>query len=272
MNEYIESYVAFLDILGFKNLLLKKEFNYVKQIFDMLMDFEPKPLLEGKEVYKQIHYYIMSDSIVVYIDAKLEDAFMALAEVCLQIQVKLANNNPPILIRGAIDKGPLYCEGNVIFGSGLSKAYILENTLAKYPRVIFTDATKKAGLQNVGKLYVFDYNHMFYKKDDDMLNYIDFLRTFDYIPSMDVKDGVGVTDFNNNYFENLYNYVEKKLASEINCSVREKFLWLQNKILNRIEEMPDVKKHFDEIKSIHQEEDNKRFEMALTGGANQRMA
>ncbi len=248
MNEYKNCYVAFLDILGFKNLLKNENCDAIKRIYDTIIDFEPHPLIKGREVYKDVNYYIMSDSIVVYINYQVEDSFMALAEVCLQIQIKLATCNPPILIRGAIEKGPLFCEGSIIYGEGLSKAYVLESTLAKYPRIIFTGETREVALQNTGKLYVFDYNQMFYKFDDDMLYYIDYLNTFDYIPSLKVKTVPEVIDFDNIHFERLFNFVEERLGTETNPSIREKYTWLRNKILLEIENKPNVKEYFERIK------------------------
>ncbi|MCR5651320.1 MAG: hypothetical protein K6F86_09095 [Lachnospiraceae bacterium] len=268
MNEYIDCYVAFLDILGFKALQENASCDEIKHIFDELIGFKAHPLLKDRKVYGEVRLYVMSDSVVVYIASQKEDAFIALAEVCLQIQLKLATHNPPILVRGAIEKGPLYCEGNIIFGGGLSKAYVLESTLAKYPRIIFTDAIRKVALQNTGKSFVFDYSQMFYKKDSDMLFYIDYLHTFAFIPSLKVKTIDEITDFDNAFFEKLFEYIEERLGEEKSPSIREKYMWLREKVLMQVEHMPEVKKHFKEIERKDQEEKTKRFDLALDNNAN----
>ena len=235
MSDYKDCYVAFLDILGFKSLLKTEKCNDIKQLFDILVNFVPRLLTKNNEVYNKARYYIMSDSVVVYINSRYENAFMALTEICLQIQVKLAACNPPVLIRGAIEKGQLYHKGNIIFGEALSNAYVLESTLAKYPRIIFTDATRRAGLKNTGKFYVFDYNQMFYKIDEDLLYYIDCFNTFDYIPSLNISSVSEAVDFENIYFERLLNYTEERLGVETNSSIRDKYLWLRRKILQKVE-------------------------------------
>jgi hypothetical protein len=266
MSEYKDCYVAFLDILGFKNLLQNENCDAIKQIFDTIIDFEPHQLVKNRGAHNDVCYYIMSDSIVAYINSQNEDAFITLTEVCLQIQVKLLLCNPPVLLRGAIVKGPLFCEGKVIFGEGLSKAFILESTLAKYPRIIFTGETRNVALQNTGNLYVFDYNQMFYKKDDDMLYYINYLNTFDYIPSLKAKSVSEVIKFNNKYFEKLSNFIELILETETNPSIREKYTWLNNKVLIEIEHMPEVKKYFAQIERKQQAERNGRLNLALENG------
>ena len=165
--EYKECYVAFLDILGFKKLISKSECQDIFEIFHAVLNFEPHPLIDKLNVYNDIHYTIMSDSIVVYVEAGITDAFIALTDVCSQIQMKLSRNNPPILLRGGIAKGTLYHKDHILFGTGLTKAYTLESTAAIYPRIIFTEELRKNALKNIGKLYVFDYNPMFYEKDED---------------------------------------------------------------------------------------------------------
>ena len=137
--KYKECYVAFLDILGFKKLIDKSECEDIFKIFHAVLNFEPHPLVSNSEVYNNIRYTIMSDSIVVYIEVEIEDSFIALADVCSQIQMKLSRNNPPIFLRGGISQGTLYHKERILFGTGLTKAYILENTAAIYPRIIFME-------------------------------------------------------------------------------------------------------------------------------------
>ncbi len=266
MIGYKDCYVAFIDILGFKNLLRNADFRMIKEVFDGLISFQPAPLIgnKGRHVYDKIRYYIMSDSIVVYVETGYKGSFIALTDVCLQIQIKLSNNNPPILVRGGISRGLLYHEGNVIFGPGLSAAYSLENELANYPRIVFVSDIRDKAIDNMGRLFVFDYTPLFYKKDSDKLFYIDYMNTYAYIPSIEAKNVEDVSYFEKNYFEGLYDYVISVLASETNPSIREKYLWLLNKIESAIETKPLVKEYFDlQKKKLKIERDN-LFDMALS--------
>lgn len=263
MKEYRECYVAFIDILGFKKLIEESCFEDVYSIFQSVLNFEPHPLLKNADVYNNICYTVMSDSIIVYIDASIVDGFIALTDVCSQIQMKLSRNNPPIFVRGGIAKGTLYHQNNILFGTGLTKAYILESTAAIYPRIIFTEELRNQALENTKKFYVFDYNSMYYKKDDDELYYINFLHIFNYIPSIAPKSVEESMRINNEYFHGLRDYVNGVLGKEIDQSIRKKYLWLKRKIKNEIECMPYVKKYFDELYNKECEEAEKRFSEAI---------
>lgn len=103
MCEQKECYVAYIDILGFKNFVNRNSFEEVKNIFDNIVEFKPHPLLKREGIYNKIKYYIMSDSIINYVDAKLKGSFIALAEACLQIQMKLASQERPILTTSVIN-------------------------------------------------------------------------------------------------------------------------------------------------------------------------
>lgn len=263
MRGYTECYVAFLDILGFKNLIEESDCNTIYDIFQSILDFEPHQLLSKTDVYKKIHHTIMSDSIVVYIDAAITDGFMALTDACSQIQMRLLCNNPPIFIRGGIAKGTLCHENNILFGDGLTKAYILESTSAIYPRIIFTEELKQTALQNTEKLYPFDYSNIYYKKDDDEMYYIDFLCTLNLIRIKEPKKVEEVKHVNNEYFYCLHNHVNDVLNKEIELSIRKKYLWVKNKIKKQIECIPQVKEYFEELQKKEKEAADIRFNKLL---------
>ncbi len=257
MNEYTECFVAFLDILGFKKYIDKAECQEIYEVFSEILNFKASPLVKEYPAYDNIKITIMSDSIIVYIDSSITDAFLALTDVCSQMQIKLMNRAEPILLRGGIAKGSLYHKDNILYGKGLTSAYILENTLAVYPRIIFTETTRQEGLKNVGKLYLFDYNQQFYHKDEDDLYFIDYFSTFNYTKAYSPSSIEDVINFNNSYFEQIHNYTNSMLSMEISSSVRIKYLWLKKKYLQRIECMPEVKKHFDILISKEQENKDK---------------
>lgn len=257
MKKYTECFVAFLDILGFKNYIDKAECQEIYEIFSEILNFKASPLVKEYPAYDNIKITIMSDSIIVYIDSSITDAFLALTDVCSQMQIKLMNRAEPILLRGGIAKGSLYHKDNILYGKGLTSAYILENTLAVYPRIIFTETTRQEGLKNVGKLYLFDYNQQFYHKDEDDLYFIDYFSTFNYTKAYSPSSVEDVINFNNSYFEQIHNYTNSMLSMEISSSVRIKYLWLKKKYLQRIECMPEVKKHFDILISKEQEDKDK---------------
>lgn len=252
--KYQDCYVAFLDILGFKELLKNDDFDQIYSIFKAIKEFKPRPVVE-LPIYSEIKFHIMSDSIIVYVDASKTDSFISLTDVCSQIQMYLLRLEKPILVRGGIARGSLYRENDIIFGSGLSNAYMLENGLAVFPRIIFTEATLNEALTNSGYSKIWDIHKMFYLKDDDELFYIDFLSTFAYSMHFTVKQIEDGVQLNNEFYDKVDSFISQHLSTETNASVRAKYLWFKKKVYARIEQMPDVKKHFEEkAKDKHRQE------------------
>ena len=249
MHEYREHFVAFLDILGFKEHLKKNSCETVYSIFDVLRNKTHKQLnLNGVQIkaYEYIKYTILSDSIIVYIDASVDDAFATLVDVCSSLQKALANRDEPILMRGGIAKGSLFYENDIIYGEGLVKAYLLESNLAKYPRIIFSGETLAAGRENT--IYTFtelDGLSRIYETDDDYLHYVDYLDAC----FADTNDSV-------RYYDRLLELCKSYLNKEIDHPLREKYLWLQRKIEAHIKVYSNVREFFEK-----REEEEREREM-----------
>lgn len=256
MYEYKEHYVAFLDILGFKECLENNSCDTIYSIFSVLREKTHKQLnLNGIQIeaYNHIKHTILSDSIIVYIDANIDDAFTTLLDVCSNLQRALANLKEPILMRGGIAKGKLFYKNDIIYGDGLVKAYLMESNLAKYPRIIFSGDTLAAGKENA-KFTFTEFDDIFanYRADDDYLYYVEYLASY-YV---DTEDCV-------HYYDKLKALCSSYLNKEINHPLREKYLWLQQKIEAAIETHSDVKKYYDKRKKDEHEratnEYNARF-------------
>lgn len=256
MHEYREHYVAFLDILGFKEHLKRNSCETIYSIFDVLRNKTRKQLnLNGVQIeaYEYIKYTILSDSIIVYIDASIDDSFATLVDVCSSLQKALATRDEPILMRGGIAKGDLFYENDIIYGEGLVKAYLLESNLAKYPRIVFSGETLAAGRENT--IYTFtelDGLSRIYKTDDDYLHYVEYLD----VCFADVNDGV-------RYYDRLLELCRFYLNKEIDHSLREKYLWLQRKIEAHIKVHSSLREYFkkreEEVREREIEAYNARF-------------
>lgn len=124
-----KKYVAFLDVLGFKELVRTKgeKLNrYFTTIENALIDIQS----DKKEITSQL----VSDSTILACDFNSQNLKLLLKAV-QTIQARCAIEN--IWIRGAITIGDIYFnrELNIVVGNGLSDAYILESQ-EKFPRVI----------------------------------------------------------------------------------------------------------------------------------------
>ena len=256
MKKYNEHFVAFLDILGFKSLLNNTRCDDIYSIFEVLhKKTNSRRNQNGVEIeaYRHIKHTILSDSVIVYIRSDIDDAFAALIDICNKLQYSLANREKPILLRGGIAVGELFYENDIIYGNGLSSAYLLENNLAKYPRIIFTGETLKKGLENTKYMFV-DMEGISkpYLEDEDALYFTDYL-------SPDFWDNNKLID----YYDKLINLCEYQLNQAIEDSLRMKYIWLKKKIEKAIEVHSGVanyyKKKEEEKREKEIREYNNRF-------------
>ena len=258
MKAYKDCYVAFLDILGFKNIVKEQECDYIYETMNKLHDLTKHSLnFNGFDIeaYEKIKHIILSDSIVVYIESDIEDSFVALMHVCYLLQQHLASLEYPIFLRGGVTKGPLCFDDTIVFGNALTQAYLLEDNVAVYPRVVFTGSTLNEGRKNATYLFpLLDGLGVMYKKDKDELYYIDY---FDR--------GIHDVDDYKQYFDNILSFCEKMLDSETNQRIRDKYIWIKGRIKKRIERDSSLKRKYEEEERMifdkRIKEYNKRFEI-----------
>ena len=127
MDGYKDCYVAFFDILGFKERIKVDTFEQIISIFRAAKHKTTFVEVSGggtdrveKDILKpeDIHMKIMSDSIVIYVEANLFNSLPGLIMTCAYYQSALLGLPKPVLLRGGIAFGPLYCNEDIIFGQG----------------------------------------------------------------------------------------------------------------------------------------------------------
>ncbi len=125
-----DKYVAYLDVLGFKELVFKRKIEDLEIYFSTIH----KVLDDVKSAKQNIQSLLVSDSVILIAPNTKED-FKILIRAVQTIQTALFFKN--IWIRGAVSFGEIHFDTkeNLIVGKGLINAYLLEQ-LAKYPRVI----------------------------------------------------------------------------------------------------------------------------------------
>lgn len=129
-----KQHVAFIDVLGFSELVHRKQNSQLEDYFQTITDI----LRELKMDDNQIQSINISDSIIL-ITPKGMTGFKRIVKTVRKIQRKLLFKN--ILMRGAISFGEVYFDEdlNIIVGKGYIRAYQLENE-AIFPRVIIEPA------------------------------------------------------------------------------------------------------------------------------------
>lgn len=141
METYQERYTAFIDILGFSELIKQSEKSDDKfNLIDESLNFfhsqkEIEIILDEHSTNKENHFIrisTFSDSTLLTTHdtlIALDTLLFYISKICYYL---LAEG---ILTRGGIAKGKLKHTKEVAFGPGLVQAYKLENEIATHPRV-----------------------------------------------------------------------------------------------------------------------------------------
>lgn len=159
--EYEQRVIAFIDILGFKEIIKQSEqdtgkIELVHFVLEYLKALETSDkwtlkLLEIEEdaqkrgvrnfdVKNKINTTAFSDSVVVSIKVDRNVNEMASTLIVNLAYVGALLLEKGILFRGGITIGNIiHKESGIVFGQGLIDAYILETKNAKYPRMVLSD-------------------------------------------------------------------------------------------------------------------------------------
>lgn len=186
---YENRVTAFIDILGFKDLLSgtvqKGEDNpeKIQEIFDAyksireVWDLDKSETSFSKDIPKDSkRISTFSDCLVISFKAdEKSEIFSTLIEIKWMIMRLIYRG---ILCRGAVTYGKLIHTDEVLFGPALAEAYILESKAALYPRVILDrdiielagKATHSGNTTEEEKNYV----ESLLEKDSDGMYYIDY--------------------------------------------------------------------------------------------------
>lgn len=141
---YKKCYVAFIDILGFKNYVSE---NTCETVLETLLTLKIEAItapnrLTSKYGIKEdnVKIFCISDSIIISIEERIPYAFEAIIEMCAVFQAVLLLNQGMIL-RGGISCGDFYMNDSgyigdgILFGPAYNRAVELEGEDAKYPMI-----------------------------------------------------------------------------------------------------------------------------------------
>lgn len=184
---YENRFVAFLDILGFKELIYKIEdegkessdFKRVRSVLNFLHEESVEsngqhdlPIYEQKENHilekelgdPRISY--ISDCVIISTESTF-DGFKALCNKLTKFSTDIACDG--IFMRGAITHGKIYHHGPMLFGSAYQRAYELESKKAVHPRIIIDDIVFEELSERDGE---FPLNDHAIVKDKDAVSYL----------------------------------------------------------------------------------------------------
>jgi hypothetical protein len=180
---YQQRIVAFLDILGFSDLVTRSAsdpdvFDTIGEALDNVESARASShawgmRFNGVEVTQTLKTHAFSDSIIIS-DEEVGGIFSLLKIVSQTCFVLFRTG---VETRGAITTGKLYHTKRAVFGPALIEAYQLEVGVAKYPRILVTDRARlpptleHAEIGPGGKFRVAS----LFKVDADGLHYFDWL-------------------------------------------------------------------------------------------------
>jgi hypothetical protein len=137
---YSDRVVAYLDLLGFSNLVLDGRAEDALFALEQVQQTQERAVKEKSKNPEWFDFSMFSDSIAVSIDLvsgdpKVSMELRAWILVNFVRSVYLARLKAGVLVRGAIVRGGLYHEDPIVFGPALVAAY-RDEMRAVYPRVV----------------------------------------------------------------------------------------------------------------------------------------
>lgn len=239
---YEERIVAFIDILGFENIIkssitsqdklenLGSAITYIHDYFKEVKSTYPDPSI--------LQLSQFSDSIVISISMKNSHEMLAIFKHLKSIQSNLILKD--ILLRGGIVKGKLIHNDELLLGPGMINAYKLESKCAMHPRIVIDPKVlwqfrRVNGIKQAERLKDFDYEKSFAKENDGTA-YIDYFNDLDEY--LNERQSVHI------YFRAICSLIAKYIDND-DISIRVKYLWMREKIKSS--------EYFDKYKTVYRE-------------------
>lgn len=240
---FTDSLVAFIDILGFKDVIEDKEkAPLIKEILNIFKDNNSEHQ-EFKQIrekdsnffrYEGMVFNIrsFSDSIIITHPLTLsnvEDLCQAQNMLVTSIVDEVARFQFIALInglatRGSISRGDVYIDmnKNVIFGSALNEAITSEQKIVNYPRVIVSKSAMDFNLELSSRgtdPYYRDITWTNYIRDFDGLYFCDSLSL--YLMRLAIEK-------NKDMIDRIRNSIDNGIKNSKNLGILSKWYWLAN--------------------------------------------
>ncbi|HJD47914.1 MAG TPA: hypothetical protein H9909_13830 [Candidatus Mediterraneibacter norfolkensis] len=156
-NQRETSYIAFLDILGFKNMVIddiEKVILTLRQVRGFCVSsygYAKNERGTRNEIEQDNPAVTMfSDSIV--ISAPVWRWYLhEFVDLISNLQFFLLVNG--VLIRGGIDIGEVFHDENYVFGKGIVDAYLIESHISKYPRIVVSNRALRYSMDDLDESF-----------------------------------------------------------------------------------------------------------------------
>lgn len=155
MNDKQERYVAFIDILGFKDMVAKSTHDQTLEVLKKISSWLEFIVERTKEEFVQNQYmgveikpFIFSDSVILFTNTNSIFAGKLLIYACKYILEKALLENIPI--KGAMAFGDITIieEKSIFFGQAIIDAYLLQEEIKYYGLIFHHTAERQLDLAN----------------------------------------------------------------------------------------------------------------------------
>lgn len=214
--QYTDRYCAFLDILGFRQLVesLSKDPQNIKNLRTLLQKVHG-----GGKSKKLVRAQSISDAVALSTEPNME-GLGELMQVLIGLAVDLLCEG--LFVRGAVVRGPLYHDERMVFGKALVDAYQYESEVAKYPRIVVVRDVRNDILEKMPAMM------NIIKQSDDGPMFLDVLG-----PIADLGRRAKSTNVKLDEYER---------------GLHTRFLGIKNKLQSFYEQAMDTPRHFEKVR------------------------
>lgn len=191
----IKSYITYMDILGYSNMILQYKGESLLNTFNAIKDSKKVLKLSDMGVETKVKVKMFSDNVIAatpvphVVEENMACKFLHMYQAA-RCQYILCYNG--FLARGGFVIDDLYIDDDIVFGKGILNVHHLEDKVAIYPRIILDENTYSELCQTDSWVPV----NKYICRDVDGILYIDFLNIL-YIYE------VVLTCYYDDYYEKL---------------------------------------------------------------------
>ncbi|WP_096085895.1 hypothetical protein [Agaribacterium haliotis] len=214
--EYTEQIVAFVDILGFSNLInrIEEDEKLHKTLHWALSHIKSykKTSEMDNTAHSDLEVSVFSDCIVVTGDS---ENFHGVTWAVGWLQAQLLGGG--ILTRGGIATGKIHHSDGILYGAGMIKAYQIENSAAVFPRIVLD--------QDLASRIPEKYKSIYFSLDVDGLYFVDPFSFNGSVGNVEalVEDG---WDPHEVYLEEVERHIKEGISSANRVDHISKWTWL----------------------------------------------
>jgi hypothetical protein len=168
-EDFEDSLVGFIDLLGFDQRVRAVKsstdfFEVGKLLYTIKVTADN--LNYSGDILKNFKFTAISDSLIVSVPFKDPICTVGLLHLLHNIQYELVATSFQTLVRGYINRGPIYHKDGLLFGAGYSGAYKGEGMIGNAPRIVLSPDVVKDAKRVIGN----------YSGKKKMITALDFLQ------------------------------------------------------------------------------------------------